>query len=330
MCQDAQVLNVLQPVLAETGIAAALCTDLSAAQAMASTEKFNPVIVDCDGIEAGTEFLERMRQSGPNFESIELAVVRTLEGMRSAYAAGANLVLWKPVNKEEAARVVRATQGLSNRRRRRFARLAVPALAYVHIEGVAETAILTELSEGGIGLQAFDALPAGRVVNVQFCLPRTESELAATAEIAWADNSGRAGLRFTQLSEQARAAITAWVSGEAYVAPAAVAPPREAELCPMPASVGMTARQVLAAMCDAVLVGGATALFGLIYYVVTRRLPSESNAAIAQLTLFLVLWFAYRLVFFRDAARTPGALAADRICDELALRRDAPVRPVSD
>ena len=83
------------------------------AQEKLASEQFNPVIVDCDGIEAGTDFLASLRQPGPNFEAIALAIVRTLDEMRNAYAAGANLVLWKPATAEEAARMVRATDTLT-------------------------------------------------------------------------------------------------------------------------------------------------------------------------------------------------------------------------
>ena len=314
LCQDPQVLGILQPVLAETGIATTVCTGIASAQAMLSSDKFNPVIVDCDGFDSGTEFLESVRQSGPNFESIELALVRTLDGMRNAFAAGANLVLWKPVSKEEAARVVRATQGLSNRRRRRFVRLTVPALVYVTLEGIAEPVLLTELSVGGMGVQAFDRLVPGREVKLRFALPGWKSEITAGAEIAWADASGRAGLRFTSLTETARAAISDWLPGRGLVEPAALNPPRENLLCPLPAPLGAPVKQVLAALCDAVLVGGATALFGFVYYLVTRSLPSESATAVAQLGIFLLLWLAYRLVFFPDPVRSPGSLAAEHIC----------------
>ncbi len=302
LCEDAQVLSVLQGVLAETGIAATVCTAASTAEGMLAADRFNPIIVDCDGQEAGTMLLERVRQSGPNFESITLAIVRTLDGMRNAYAAGANLVLWKPINKEEATRVVRATQGLSNRRRRRWARRAVAALAYVSIEGVAEPAIITELSEGGMGVQAFDPVKAGRVVQLRFVLPATAVEIVADADIAWSDATGRAGLVFTLLPETARAAIAQWMSAESCAA------------IPAPHSASDTTKRRLAWLFDAVLVGGATALFLLIYVLVSRALLSRAGTAITWVAGFLLLGLVYRFVFFRDPARTPGAQAAEHVC----------------
>ncbi len=306
LCQDSQVLNVLQAVLAQTGVAATVCTGVSTAQAVLPTGRFNPVIVDCDGIESGMDFIQTVRESGPNFESVALAIVKSLDGMRTAFAAGANLVLWKPLIEEEAARVVRTAQGLSDKRRRRFARVAVSALSYAQIQGLAEPAMITELSEGGMGVQAFEKLKPGRAVRVRFALPGAGTDITASAEVAWADSSGRAGMRFTGLSKEAFEDVRGWMDrGISFGG--------GARLSTEPVFRGGAGYQIVSALLDTVLVGGATSLFGIVHYLLTRSVPREGVAAMASLVTFIVLWLTYRFVFFRHPATTPGAEAAEHI-----------------
>ncbi len=323
LCQDSQVLNVLQPVLAQTGVAATVCTGVSTAQAALSAARFNAVIVDCDGIESGTDFLQTVHNSGPNFESVALAIVRTLDGMHTAFAAGANLILWKPVSEQEAARVVRTTRGLSERRRRRFARASVPVLAYANIEGVPEPAIITELSEGGLGVQAFEPLEAQRTVRVHFTVPGSEAQIETMAEVAWADASGRAGLCFTALPESAVAQIRDWISGESTLLTATNRGAIAASHSHF--AVSNATKQIVSALLDAILIGGAVALFTLIYYGLTRTIAPAGFTALVQLATFVVLWLAYRFVFFRDPAPTPGAVVTERICRSYF---DTPERPI--
>jgi CheY-like chemotaxis protein len=320
LCRDPEVLGILQPLLAQMGIGASVCSAPPAAEALLGLRKFDPVIVDCDAIEGAPELLQSVRQVAPNVESIALAIVTGFDGMQRAFRLGANLVMWKPVNPEEASRVLRTARGLVSRMRRRFSRLVVHSLAYVKIEGLPDDAMIADISQGGMGIQALDPLQAGRTVQLRFTLPGSAAEIAAAGEVMWADDAGRAGLRFAALPETAQATIQDWIAAQMaqaaahWTSPQPPVVPEQPRYHP-PLQVTDSARKVLAFALDALLVGAATALFGFVFYLVTLAMPDTLVSAAAGVALFALLGLAYRRIFFPDAAQTPGAHAGQLLCE---------------
>src|SRR5512146_2541924 len=124
LCRGSQVLSVLQPVLAEMGIEASLCTDVSAARAMLLVRDFDAVIADCADIPEAPDLLQQVRSASSKVE-LALAIVNGFDGMQQAFRVGANLVLWKPVTADEARRVLRTARGLVGGVRRRFSRVSM-------------------------------------------------------------------------------------------------------------------------------------------------------------------------------------------------------------
>jgi len=75
--------------------------------------------------------------------------------------------------------------------------------------------ILVDLSEAGLGFHDVEGLVEGQVIHLKFMLPGTSTDIEADAEIARSNDSmKRVGLRFMDLSEDARHRVRAWVSQE--------------------------------------------------------------------------------------------------------------------
>jgi hypothetical protein len=126
--------------------------------------------------------------------------------------------------------------------RRRCLRQRVHAPAYASFDGVTGGMIL-DLSEEGLSMQMggpFDVwgLDRGRRVQVKMNLAEsdlaerdlaepaaqlTPSKLETTGYIAWADALGRAGVRFSDLPEEARQRLNEWLTRNAG-APSRTAP----------------------------------------------------------------------------------------------------------
>ena len=105
--------------------------------------------------------------------------------------------------------------------RRSYERHRTNEVTYVDL-GADNGAILVNLSEGGIGFQSVAPLESGQTVILKFKLPGEKNDLESRAEVAWSNESGkRGGLRFVELTADARAQIRALADEES----AAEAPP---------------------------------------------------------------------------------------------------------
>src|SRR5438445_6861822 len=87
-------------------------------------------------------------------------------------------------------------------------------MAYVEL-GQDNGGILLNLSEGGFAVQSALALTSRDFTGLRFQVPQVQGWLTASGKIAWiSDSKKEAGIQFTQLPGQARAAIQRWVATE--------------------------------------------------------------------------------------------------------------------
>ena len=73
-------------------------------------------------------------------------------------------------------------------------------------------ALLLDLSEKGMGVQALSSAPMGATTSLQFDLPETGGRVDAVGRIAWTDSSGRLGIRFEEIAELGRVHLAQWLS----------------------------------------------------------------------------------------------------------------------
>jgi TonB family protein len=119
--------------------------------------------------------------------------------------------------------------------RRRFPRQRIGSLAYLDI-GADNGGMVLDLTERGIALQAFNPLVEQARLNLRIQPPKSRKRIAATAEITWlSESKTEAGLKFLELSENARMEIADWLATETSVAeppPVQDAAPREMSQVP--------------------------------------------------------------------------------------------------
>jgi TonB family protein len=75
-------------------------------------------------------------------------------------------------------------------------------------------ALLLDLSEAGMGVQALSSAPPGDTTSLHFDLPETGGQIDGLGRIAWTDSSGRLGIRFEEISELSRTHLMQWLSRE--------------------------------------------------------------------------------------------------------------------
>jgi putative methionine-R-sulfoxide reductase with GAF domain len=106
--------------------------------------------------------------------------------------------------------------------RRRCLRQSMHAPAFASFDGVSGGMIL-DLSEEGLSMQTDTRLERERRVRLEIDLTEPAVHLETTGYIAWADALGRAGVRFSDLPEDARRRLNEWLTLNAG-APSHMAP----------------------------------------------------------------------------------------------------------
>jgi protein TonB len=77
------------------------------------------------------------------------------------------------------------------------------------------SAMLLDVSELGIGVQAVEGPGEGFTTTFRFQLPDTAVLIEGEGEIAWADRAGRMGIRFTSIAPDLQGELSKWVASEA-------------------------------------------------------------------------------------------------------------------
>ena len=101
-------------------------------------------------------------------------------------------------------------------------RQSMHAPAFASFDGVSGGMIL-DLSEEGLSMQTDTRLEKERQVRLEIDLLEPAAHLETTGYIAWADALGRAGVRFSDLPEEARQRLNEWLTINAG-APSNIAP----------------------------------------------------------------------------------------------------------
>src|SRR3984893_6334484 len=94
--------------------------------------------------------------------------------------------------------------------RRSCVRHKVHGPVFASFDGVTGGMIL-DLSEQGVSMQTVVPLEVEQRVKLRLDLPDSEAYLETTGYIAWADALGRAGVRFSELPEEARQRLDEWL-----------------------------------------------------------------------------------------------------------------------
>jgi TonB family protein len=111
-CPDEKIARTVTQVLSELEFAVEACVEPFAAVKKLMAEHFDAVVVDCDNDQNAALLFKSARSSAINQASLAVAVVEGQPGVAKAFRIGANLVLTKPINVEQAKGTLRVARGL--------------------------------------------------------------------------------------------------------------------------------------------------------------------------------------------------------------------------
>jgi TonB family protein len=111
-CPDEKTARTVTQVLSELEFSVTPCTEPFAAVKQLMNERFDAVVVDCDNEQNATLLFKSARNTPNNQSALAVAVVEGQAGVAKAFRIGANLVLTKPINVEQAKGTLRVARGL--------------------------------------------------------------------------------------------------------------------------------------------------------------------------------------------------------------------------
>jgi CheY-like chemotaxis protein len=198
-------------VLHASEISSDPCGSAQEAIELMARGNYAALVLDFD-IAGAPQVAKLARLSPARSRPVVFAMIGAGMDVAGAYEAGANFVLYKPLIPDQISRSVRAARGFMRSDRRRKGRLAVQTVVYLLFGRAAIPTLMVDLSEEGLCIQAAEPLPPIQEVPVHFLLPHSARPIEGKAELAWADDSGRAGMFFTKLAPEVARRLKTWLT----------------------------------------------------------------------------------------------------------------------
>ena len=111
-CSDEKLARVVSQVFSDLDFSVEAVNEPFAAVKKLMTQHYDAIAVDCENEQNASLLFKSARNSSSNQSSLALALVEGQAGVAKAYRIGANLVLTKPINVEQAKGTLRVARGL--------------------------------------------------------------------------------------------------------------------------------------------------------------------------------------------------------------------------
>jgi len=207
--RDWQEVSVLECILSGMQIDVDVESELERAWIRLKKSKVDAVIVDCDS-DGTRNFMRKLRTSLPGSAPVVIASGSpNKSGLRGT---GATFVVEKPVSVESAVHTLSAARNLIMNERLRYYREMLDLSASVTRDsGKRMKARIVNISKGGVKIVSRQPLSFSEDIKVSFSLPDMPSAIQAEGKVAWSDDRGGAGVRFTNIESRLAKKLELWV-----------------------------------------------------------------------------------------------------------------------
>jgi DNA-binding response OmpR family regulator len=179
---------------------------------------FDGFVIDCDGIERGTEIIAAARNSRSNRKSVIFTITEGKTPVAAAMDLGSNFVLEKPLDVCRLSTYFQSSLRQMEAEHRRYFRyeLALDA-EVIRRDGTTISAQILNVSDGGLALRLLDRAHLHGSVTLRFSLPDAKRTfITAIALICWS-RGPVFGIRFFGMHEDSGKAYADWLSSMALV-----------------------------------------------------------------------------------------------------------------
>ncbi len=214
--RDWQEVSVLECILGGLHMDVAVESEPQRALARLTSSKVDALIVDCD-LNGTGQFFRELQREAPLASTVPLVIMGGPQGRPDMQSTGAMFAFDKPISVEQAVRTLSAARNmiLDGRLRYHRAGLDVPVTLTGRNQKRVE-AELINLSQGGLQVRVDDGFNATDLLRASFALPGTNSGVKADIEVAWSDDRGNLGIRFTKIAAQTQQTLRLWLAQQYF------------------------------------------------------------------------------------------------------------------
>lgn len=199
---EPETCALIQKAVSSAGMEALALTNSAQAPGALSQGKYDLVFLDFHMASPdGIELARGMRRSLLNSTTPVVLVSddQRPRALSVGFDAGANFFIYKPIEKERVLKVVRATQGMADRERRRVRRIPVKRRIVLG-RGTEEIEAETiDMSLGGMAVKASRALPLGTFVKLRLHLSEKRDPLIRSGLIVRVSPDNQMGVEMRPL-----------------------------------------------------------------------------------------------------------------------------------
>jgi DNA-binding NarL/FixJ family response regulator len=209
MCRDEQALRTLETALEKVEMEPEVCVSAPEALDLTVVRHYSALVLDFDLPGAAT--VARMARLAPSSRRpVIFGMIGASTEIAETFQAGVNFIIYKPLAFKQIVRCLRAGRGFMRPDRRQSQRQPLESLVYLQFGIAALPAMVLDLNQNGLALQAPEPLPPVQQVPLRFVLPGTANMVEGMGEVIWADDGGRAGMLFSQLTPASRKYLKQW------------------------------------------------------------------------------------------------------------------------
>ncbi|MHB8218041.1 MAG: PilZ domain-containing protein [Candidatus Sulfotelmatobacter sp.] len=210
---DIQTIDTLCQCMERMAMHVDVCSDAATATRKLCHSKFEALVVDLKDAARALELIKKPREMTAHKGVVVLAILNASTDMPSAFRAGASFALVKPFTPAILSRTLRASYPLMVRERRRSYRCPLEIPVNVSSSGRPDFVAKTvNISEGGMALFSSMILRVGERLTLKLALPDSVSPAKINSEVCWADETGRVGLEFVQVSPTVAEQLQSWLA----------------------------------------------------------------------------------------------------------------------
>ena len=213
VASDPQVIDSIPFSLRKIGIEATVFQDAQSAIQAMGTRKLDAFFVDRE-LDPELCVLQEMRAARGNRKALGFAIIPREQTPGGAFRV-ADFLIDKPLIGPRVHQALRAAHGIMLKERMRYFRKSLrTTMTLIGTMGHTTSAMLINISQGGVALESEAGLSVGQLQQMKFRLDADEKPLNCLGRVIWTDEHGKAGLCFTDISSDDRQQLAAWIERE--------------------------------------------------------------------------------------------------------------------
>jgi DNA-binding response OmpR family regulator len=200
---EAAVCEMVGKVLSSVGMETLKITRSADAPSLFEKGKFDVVLLDMH-MEApdGIELARRVRSSRWNRTTpiILISDDQRPSAMGIGFEAGANFFVYKPIDKEQLLKLLRAARGQVEQERRRTRRVAIRSRVRLQSGAQEVEGETVNLSMRGVLVKAHRTFAVGSTVNVWLMVPKQSRPITGMGSVVRVADQNQMGIRLDRLT----------------------------------------------------------------------------------------------------------------------------------